>query len=50
MYCLCSQKKNRKSEHLLARQAISFSSLQIRMEDVPPDIVDVLQADFNSLR
>ena len=35
--------------HLIARRAISFSSLQVWMEDVPPEIVDVLQADFHSL-
>ena len=34
--------------HSLARQAISFSSLQVRMEDIPPEIADVLQADFHS--
>ena len=35
--------------HSIARRAISFSSLQVWMEDVPPEIADVLQADFHSL-
>ena len=34
--------------HSLMRRAISFSSLQVWMEDVPLDIADVLQADFHS--
>ena len=34
--------------HSLARRAISFSSLQVWMEDVPSDIADVLQANFHS--
>ena len=35
--------------HSIARQTISFSSLQVLMEDVQPEIADVLQADFHSL-
>ena len=34
--------------HSIARRAISFSSLQVWMENVPPEITNVLQADFHS--
>ena len=35
--------------HLIARRALSFSSLQVWMEDVPLEITNVLQADSHSL-
>ena len=35
--------------HSIARRALSFSLLQVWMEDVPPEIADVLQADSHSL-
>ena len=35
--------------HSLVRQAIYFSQMQIWMEDVPPDIIHVLQVDLNGL-
>ena len=35
--------------HSIARRAISFSSLQVWMEDVSLEIANVLQANFHSL-
>nr|XP_023897448.1 uncharacterized protein LOC112009346 [Quercus suber] len=35
--------------HSIARRALSFSSLQVWMEDVPPEIADVLQTDLIAL-
>ena len=35
--------------HSLARRAILSSSLQVWMEDVPSELADVIQADFQSL-
>ena len=35
--------------HSLARRAISLSQLQVWMEDVPPDILPVFQADLTGL-
>ncbi|XP_065623642.1 uncharacterized protein LOC136064997 [Quercus suber] len=35
--------------HSLARRAVSLSQMQVWMEDVPPDITHVLQADLNGL-
>lgn len=35
--------------HTLAQRAISSPNMVVRMEDVPPDISFVLQADLNSL-
>ena len=37
-----------KVAHLLARKAISFSSVSVWMEDVPPNLLSVIQADLNS--
>ena len=37
-----------KVAHLLARKSISFSPLSVWMEDVPPDLLSVIQADLNS--
>ena len=33
--------------HSLARRAILSENLNVQMEDVPPDILDVIQADFS---
>ena len=38
-----------KVAHSLARRAISFPPLSVWMEDVPPDLLSVIQADLNSL-
>ena len=35
--------------HSLARRALSFYPLSVWMEDVPPELLSVLQADLNSL-
>ena len=35
--------------HSLARRAIYLSQMQVWMEDVPPDILPVLQADLTGL-
>ena len=35
--------------HSIARRALSFSSLQVWMEDVPLELADVLQVDSDSL-
>ena len=35
--------------HLLARRAVSYPQFQVWMEDVPLDIIYVLQADVNGL-
>ena len=35
--------------HLLAKRTISSPFLNVWMEDVPPDILDGLQVDLNSL-
>ena len=35
--------------HVLARRANSISHYQAWMEDVPPDIISVLEADFLGL-
>ena len=35
--------------HSIARWALSFSSLQVWMEDVPLELADVLQVDSDSL-
>ncbi|XP_023891986.1 uncharacterized protein LOC112003985 [Quercus suber] len=38
-----------KLAHALARRATISPSMSVWMEDVPPDLLPVLQADFNSL-
>ena len=38
-----------KVAHSLARRAFSFSPLSVWMEDVPPNLLSVIQADLNSL-
>ena len=35
--------------HSLARRALSFYHLSVWMEDVPPDLLSIIQADLNSL-